>query len=31
MLIHVLTKKGKGYAPAEAARDKGHATASSTC
>jgi 1-deoxy-D-xylulose-5-phosphate synthase len=27
MLIHVLTKKGKGYGPAEAARDKGHATA----
>jgi 1-deoxy-D-xylulose-5-phosphate synthase len=27
MLIHVVTKKGKGYAPAEAARDKGHATA----
>ena len=27
MLIHVLTKKGKGYPPAEAARDKGHATA----
>ena len=26
MLIHVITKKGKGYAPAEAARDKGHAT-----
>lgn len=26
-LIHVLTKKGKGYAPAESARDKGHATA----
>jgi 1-deoxy-D-xylulose-5-phosphate synthase len=26
MLIHVLTKKGKGYAPAETARDKGHAT-----
>ena len=26
MLIHVLTKKGKGYAPAEMARDKGHAT-----
>ncbi|WGV15067.1 1-deoxy-D-xylulose-5-phosphate synthase [Fuscovulum ytuae] len=25
-LIHVLTKKGKGYAPAEAARDRGHAT-----
>ncbi|MBE1281971.1 MAG: 1-deoxy-D-xylulose-5-phosphate synthase [Rhodobacteraceae bacterium] len=27
VLIHVLTKKGKGYAPAEAAMDKGHATA----
>jgi 1-deoxy-D-xylulose-5-phosphate synthase len=27
ILIHVLTKKGKGYAPAEAARDKGHARA----
>lgn len=27
MLIHVVTKKGKGYAPAEAARDGGHATA----
>lgn len=27
VLIHVLTKKGKGYPPAEAARDKGHATA----
>ena len=27
ILIHVLTKKGKGYAPAEGARDKGHATA----
>ncbi len=27
MLIHVITKKGKGYAPAENARDKGHATA----
>jgi 1-deoxy-D-xylulose-5-phosphate synthase len=26
VLIHVLTRKGKGYAPAEAARDKGHAT-----
>jgi 1-deoxy-D-xylulose-5-phosphate synthase len=26
VLIHVLTKKGKGYAPAQAARDKGHAT-----
>ena len=25
-LIHVLTKKGKGYAPAESARDRGHAT-----
>ncbi|WP_415922297.1 1-deoxy-D-xylulose-5-phosphate synthase [Tateyamaria sp. SN6-1] len=24
VLIHVLTKKGKGYAPAETARDKGH-------
>jgi len=27
MLIHVLTKKGKGFAPAETARDRGHATA----
>ncbi|WP_420004498.1 1-deoxy-D-xylulose-5-phosphate synthase [Arenibacterium sp. LLYu02] len=27
ILIHVLTKKGKGYRPAEIARDKGHATA----
>ena len=27
-LIHVMTQKGKGYAPAERARDKGHATAS---
>ncbi len=27
ILIHMLTKKGKGYAPAEQARDKGHATA----
>ena len=26
ILIHVITKKGKGYAPAENARDKGHAT-----
>jgi len=26
MLIHVLTRKGKGYPPAETARDKGHAT-----
>ncbi|GAB4263370.1 MAG: 1-deoxy-D-xylulose-5-phosphate synthase [Pararhodobacter sp.] len=26
-LIHVLTKKGKGYRPAELANDKGHATA----
>lgn len=25
ILIHVLTKKGKGYAPAENAADKGHA------
>jgi len=24
VLIHVITKKGKGYAPAEKARDKGH-------
>lgn len=24
ILIHVLTKKGKGYGPAERARDKGH-------
>ena len=24
MLVHVITQKGKGYAPAEAARDKGH-------
>jgi len=27
ILIHVLTKKGKGYAPAEHASDGGHATA----
>ncbi|MDQ2090418.1 1-deoxy-D-xylulose-5-phosphate synthase [Marimonas arenosa] len=27
ILIHVLTKKGKGFAPAERADDKGHATA----
>ncbi|MFC7702731.1 1-deoxy-D-xylulose-5-phosphate synthase [Plastorhodobacter daqingensis] len=27
ILIHALTKKGKGYAPAEAAADRGHATA----
>jgi 1-deoxy-D-xylulose-5-phosphate synthase len=26
ILLHVLTQKGKGYAPAETARDKGHAT-----
>ncbi|MGA0715727.1 MAG: 1-deoxy-D-xylulose-5-phosphate synthase, partial [Gemmobacter sp.] len=26
ILLHVLTRKGKGYAPAEAARDRGHAT-----
>ncbi len=25
VLLHVLTKKGKGYAPAEAAEDRGHA------
>ncbi|WP_425093849.1 1-deoxy-D-xylulose-5-phosphate synthase [Tropicimonas sp. S265A] len=27
ILIHAITKKGKGYAPAETADDKGHATA----
>ena len=27
ILIHAITRKGKGYAPAEAASDKGHATA----
>ncbi len=27
VLIHAVTKKGKGYAPAEARPDKGHATA----
>ncbi len=27
ILIHAITKKGKGYAPAESAQDKGHATA----
>ncbi|WP_296644049.1 1-deoxy-D-xylulose-5-phosphate synthase [Roseinatronobacter sp.] len=27
VLIHVLTKKGKGYAPAEDAEDRGHARA----
>jgi len=27
ILIHAITRKGKGYAPAEQARDKGHATA----
>ncbi|MFT5744290.1 MAG: 1-deoxy-D-xylulose-5-phosphate synthase [Paracoccaceae bacterium] len=27
VLIHAITKKGKGYAPAEAALDRGHATA----
>ena len=27
VLIHALTKKGKGYAPAEGSEDKGHATA----
>jgi 1-deoxy-D-xylulose-5-phosphate synthase len=27
MLIHVVTKKGKGYAPAESRADRGHATA----
>ena len=27
ILLHVITKKGRGYSPAEQARDKGHATA----
>ncbi len=27
ILIHAITRKGKGYAPAEQASDKGHATA----
>ena len=27
ILIHVITKKGRGFAPAENAKDKGHATA----
>ena len=27
ILLHVITKKGRGYGPAEQARDKGHATA----
>jgi 1-deoxy-D-xylulose-5-phosphate synthase len=27
ILIHLQTQKGKGYGPAESARDKGHATA----
>ena len=27
ILIHAITKKGKGYAPAETARDKGHGVA----
>ena len=27
ILLHVITKKGRGYGPAERARDKGHATA----
>ncbi|OWU82123.1 1-deoxy-D-xylulose-5-phosphate synthase [Phaeobacter sp. 22II1-1F12B] len=27
ILIHALTRKGKGYRPAEQARDRGHATA----
>lgn len=27
ILIHALTRKGKGYGPAEKARDRGHATA----
>jgi len=28
ILIHTITKKGKGYAPAETARDKGHGVSS---
>ena len=27
VLVHVITEKGRGYGPAEAAADKGHATA----
>ncbi|WP_084860814.1 1-deoxy-D-xylulose-5-phosphate synthase [Salibaculum halophilum] len=27
VLIHAITQKGKGYAPAEGAKDRGHATA----
>ena len=27
ILLHVITQKGRGYGPAEQARDKGHATA----
>ena len=27
VLVHVITEKGRGYAPAEASADKGHATA----
>lgn len=27
ILLHIITKKGRGFAPAENARDKGHATA----
>ena len=27
ILLHVITKKGRGYGPADKARDKGHATA----
>ncbi|MFG6594532.1 1-deoxy-D-xylulose-5-phosphate synthase [Sulfitobacter sp. 1A13368] len=27
ILVHIQTQKGKGYGPAEAARDRGHATA----
>jgi deoxyxylulose-5-phosphate synthase len=30
MLVHVVTKKGKGYGPAEAAADKYHGVRSST-
>jgi 1-deoxy-D-xylulose-5-phosphate synthase len=30
VLVHVVTQKGKGYAPAEASADKYHAVSSST-
>ena len=31
VLIHVITEKGKGYAPAETAPDKMHGTYDSKC